>query len=191
LILSFSDLIGGTTLNRLIEGGPPEQGTALLRDDLLANDRFRRGVQPLRFGPAEVKVILARGDVAHLSTPTVAAGGGQLRADVEVFCFLTDPASYAGGELVIDIGYGEVARKDAAGSCVAYPTAVKRRVAEITEGQSHIATIEVQSSIRDPQQREILYDLKTAADFFVVAGVNEGLRLLSCCDGLLGLWAEV
>jgi PKHD-type hydroxylase len=115
-----------------------------------------------------------------------------MRADVEVTCFLTDPESYSGGELLIDTGFGDVTHKEAIGSCVVCPAASKRRLNPITGGESYIARIDVQSFVRDVQQRMILYDLITAADFFDLAGMTAPvLTLRRCCDRLLGLWAEV
>jgi len=50
----------------------------------------------------------------------------------------------------------------------------------------------VQSCVREVQQRVILYDLITAADFFELAGMTEPvIALRRCRDRLLLLWAEV
>jgi len=192
VIVTLPAVLAPEGVGRLMEADDPRVATTLLRDALLANERFQRAVQPLRFGTAKVVLMDARTPPPESRVLTVTADGHALRADVEVICFLTAPESYAGGELLIDTGFGEVAYKAAIGSCVVYPTASKRRLNPVTGGASRIARIDVQSCVRDVQQRMILYDLITAADFFDLAGMTAPvLALRRCCDRLLGLWAEV
>lgn len=85
-----------------------------------------------------------------------------LRTDLAVTVFLSDPASYDGGELVIDSHSGTQAYKLAAGDAIAYPATQLHRVAEVTRGERLAAVLWVQSRVRDPAQREILFDLDTA-----------------------------
>jgi hypothetical protein len=192
MIVLLPSVVGPEALHGLTRTGDPRVATTLLRDALLANERFQRAVQPLRFGVADLLLIDSRRLPPEDRSPTVRAGRKPLRADVEVLCFLADPDSYVGGELLVDIGYGETAHKDTIGSCVICPTGSKRRLMPVTEGESRIAKIDVQSCVRDVQQRNILYDLSTAADFFDLAGMCEpALTLRRCYDRLLGLWADV
>jgi len=194
VILSLPAILDPEALRRLMEVDDAHLATSLLCETLCANERFRRAVQPLRFGTAEVLLIDAGTpppESPESRLLTVTTEGCPLRADVEVICFLADPESYVGGELLIDTGYGGAARKGTAGSCVVCPTASKRWLRPVTEGASRIARIAVQSWVRDVQQRAILYDLVTAADFFDLAGMTEPvLTLRRCRDRLLGLWAE-
>jgi hypothetical protein len=192
MIITLAAAVGPETVRRLVEVDDIDVATSLLRDALLSSERFQRAVQPLRLGTAEVVLIDARTPLLESRFLTVAAEGNPLRADVEVICFLADPESYTGGELLIDTGYGDVARKEASGSCVVCPTASNRRLTPVTAGENRIVRIQVQSRVRDAQKRIILYDLSTAADFLDLVGITQAaLVLRRCCDRLIGLWAEV
>jgi PKHD-type hydroxylase len=86
--------------------------------------------------------------------------GSPWRSDVSFTIFLGDPADYEGGELVIESLLGAQEIKLAAGEAIVYPASSVHRVAEVTRGQRLAAIGWVQSQIRDPAQREILYDLE-------------------------------
>lgn len=76
--------------------------------------------------------------------------------------FLDDPDSYEGGELVTDTTAGEQSYKLPAGSAVVYPSSTLHRVEPVSQGQRRVAIGWIQSTIRDPAQREVLFDLDTA-----------------------------
>lgn len=124
---------------------------------------------------------------------TVTAYPGRVRIDVSFTLFLTDPASYQGGELVVDLGGVEQGFKLPAGALVAYPATTLHRVAPVTEGVRTAAVGWVQSEIRDPAQRAILFDLERARrTVFAAAGKNETFDLLSRVLGnLIHMWAEL
>lgn len=192
MIVNLPGVLGSEAVRHLVKANDPHAATTLLREALLANERFQRAVQPLRFGTAKVVLMDTRTPPPESRVLTVTPDGRALRADVEVICFLSDPKSYAGGELLIDTGFGKVAYKEILGSCVVYPTASKRTLNPIITHESWIARIDVQSCVRDVQQRLILYDLITAADFFDLAGMTApALTLRRCCERLLGQWAAV
>ena len=87
---------------------------------------------------------------------------GDMRIDMSLTLFLSDPADYDGGELVLYFPTGERAVKLPARHAVLYPTTALHRVAEVTKGQRLVAVTWVRSLVRDPAKREILFDLKTA-----------------------------
>ena len=88
-------------------------------------------------------------------------GKGNLwRSDVSFTIFLGDPTDFDGGELVIESPLGAQEVKLAAGEAVVYPSSSVHRVAEVTRGQRLAAIGWAQSQVRDPAQREILYDLE-------------------------------
>jgi len=86
---------------------------------------------------------------------------GDMRIDLSLTLFLSDPTDYDGGELVIYFPTGERSIKLAAGHAVLYPTTALHRVAEVTRGQRLVAVTWVRSLVRDAAKREILFDLKT------------------------------
>jgi PKHD-type hydroxylase len=86
--------------------------------------------------------------------------GNPWRSDVAFTIFLGDPMDYDGGELMIESPLGAQEVKLAPGEAVVYPSSSVHRVAEVTRGQRLAAIGWVQSQVRDPAQREILYDLE-------------------------------
>jgi PKHD-type hydroxylase len=87
---------------------------------------------------------------------------GDMRIDMSLTLFLSDPADYDGGELIIYFPTGERAIKLPAGHAVLYPTTALHRVAEVTRGQRQVVVTWVRSLVRDAAKREILFDLKMA-----------------------------
>ena len=85
---------------------------------------------------------------------------GGWRADVSFTLFLNDPADYDGGELALQDAQGEQLIKLPPGEMVTYPSATLQRVAPVTRGTRLCAVGWVRSLVRDPAQREILYDLE-------------------------------
>lgn len=85
-----------------------------------------------------------------------------LRSDVSFTLFLCDPASYDGGELVMETTGGEQAYKLNMGDMIAYPSTTLHRVTAVTKGERRAAVGWCQSHIRDSAKREILYELDMA-----------------------------
>jgi PKHD-type hydroxylase len=87
---------------------------------------------------------------------------GEMRVDLSLTLFLSDPSDYDGGELIIDFSAGERSIKLPTGSGVLYATTAPHHVAEVTRGQRLAMVTWMRSLVRDPAAREILLDLKTA-----------------------------
>ena len=117
----------------------------------------------------------------------------RIRSDVSFTLFLSEPADYDGGELAIDFGGIEQLFKLAAGSLVAYPANTLHRVAPVTRGTRLAAVGWVQSEVRDPAHRAILFDLDIARrSVFTRDGKSPVFDLLSKSHAnLLRLWAEL
>ena len=117
---------------------------------------------------------------------------GGARTDVSFTLFLADPESYDGGELIIDTASGEEAFKLPAGSLVTYPATTLHRVAPVTRGERLVAAGWVRSYVRDPAQRELLFDLETARRrlFDREGKTAEGDLLAKCAANLMRLWCD-
>lgn len=110
------------------------------------------------------------------------------RADVSLTLFLSDPDSYEGGALVIADRVEDRAFKLPAGSAVVYPATTLHHVQPVTAGARLVVVGWVQSWVRDPAQREILFDLWRAQAGADPAG--DEARLLSKTRwNLLRMWA--
>ena len=116
----------------------------------------------------------------------------QMRSDVAVTLFLSDPTSYDGGELVINTGDEERQVKLPAGALIAYPPYYLHRVAPVTRGVRLAAITWVESLIRDPTQRQLLQQMDSAMGALHSRhGDSQELhRLNNCYHTLLRLWAE-
>jgi PKHD-type hydroxylase len=116
-----------------------------------------------------------------------------MRSDVSMTLFLSDPATYDGGELVIENTQGEVVFKLPAGSAIVYPSSTLHRVEEVTRGERLAAVTWIQSLVRDAGQREILFDLDTARQaLFETSGKTAIFDLISKSHAnLFRQWMEL
>jgi PKHD-type hydroxylase len=132
---------------------------------LMAHELFRAAALPARLrAPLFSRYTTGMGYGRHMDDALMTAGGGAsaLRADLAVTVFLSEPASYDGGELVIEGPGGTSAYKLEAGQAIVYPATTLHRVADVTRGERLAAVLWVQSLVRDAARREVLFDLDTA-----------------------------
>jgi PKHD-type hydroxylase len=117
---------------------------------------------------------------------------GSYRSDISFTLFLSEPEEYVGGELVIEGADDEQAYKLKAGNAIVYPSSTLHRVNEVTQGQRLVAVGWVQSLVRDPAQRELLFDIDTVRrSLFAQHGKTAEFDLLSkSVSNLLRRWAE-
>jgi PKHD-type hydroxylase len=83
----------------------------------------------------------------------------RLRTDLSCTLFLSEPADYDGGELVVDDTYGAHEVKLPAGDLILYPASSVHHVAPVTRGARTSAFFWVQSLVRDDAERRLLFDL--------------------------------
>jgi PKHD-type hydroxylase len=95
-------------------------------------------------------------DGAVLKVPTT---GEWLRTDVSCTVFLSDPADYDGGELMVQDTYGRRGVKLAAGDAVLYPGTSVHEVTPVTRGERIASFFWIESMVRSDEQRRILFDL--------------------------------
>ncbi|WP_019449597.1 Fe2+-dependent dioxygenase [Cupriavidus sp. BIS7] len=118
--------------------------------------------------------------------------GRKLRTDVSATLFLSDPASYDGGELQIEDTYGVHSVKLAAGDMVVYPSTSLHQVTPITRGVRIGCFLWVQSLVRDDGQRALLFDMDNAIQTLNQTNADERARrtLVGCYHNLLRQWSE-
>lgn len=119
--------------------------------------------------------------------------GEQLRTDLSLTLFLSDPASYEGGELVIEDTFGERAIKLPAGDAVLYPGTSLHRVTPVSRGERLAAFTWAQSLVRQDSDRALLFQLDVAIQQIPDpdgAGQSSRIRLSNVYHNLLRRWVE-
>ncbi len=129
----------------------------------------------------------------HVDAPVMGGVGSAVRSDVAITIFLSDPKTYAGGDLVVDANGMECGFKLEAGSAIAYPANSLHHVTPITQGARYAAVIWVQSQVRDAAKRELLWDLDNAKrHIFKREGKSATFDAVSKSHAnLLRMWADV
>lgn len=113
--------------------------------------------------------------------------GRPLRTDVSFTLFLSDPADYDGGALLLNDLAGNREFRPLAGHAVFYATSQLHRVTPVTQGERLACVGWIQSLIRRPDQRELLFDLEGVRE---EAGAEGALLLDKAIGNLLRMWGE-
>src|SRR5690606_38147193 len=133
---------------------------ALAREPLFVSATLPLKVLPPRFnryeGGGEYGLHV---DGAVLSVPGTSH---RVRTDVSATVFISDPADYDGGELIIEDVYGPRTVKLPAGHMVLYPGTSLHRVTPVTRGTRLASFFWVQSLVQDQQQRTLLFELDSS-----------------------------
>jgi PKHD-type hydroxylase len=96
---------------------------------------------------------------AHVDAAFLPINEKPLRSDVSCTIFVSDPASYQGGELVVYSGSEEVRIKGKAGSAIFYASTSVHQVAPVTSGERLVIITFIESQIPDPMQRDLIHSL--------------------------------
>jgi PKHD-type hydroxylase len=124
------------------------------------SEQARNFAQPMRVAPLQLcryGVGMTYG--AHTDAAFLAVGPQALRSDVSCTVFLSEPASYQGGELAIYLGSEALRIKGEPGSAVLYPSTTLHEVAPVTAGERLVMISFIQSRIPDQMHRDIIYKL--------------------------------
>ena len=164
----------------------------LVMQALGRNDAFMGAAQPRRLAAMLVSRYqpgMAYG--MHVDAP-IMAEPNHVRSDVSFTLFLNEPDSYEGGELAFESGSGETAFKLPARSAICYATGQLHRVRPVESGERLAVVGWVQSLVRDPAVRELLYDLSEAREQLVGKdGAQRALDLINkTYSNLLRRYAE-
>lgn len=118
--------------------------------------------------------------------------GQYVRSDISATLFLSDPQNYEGGVLTLEDTFGNHGVKLAAGSLVLYPSSSVHAVTPVTAGERLACFMFIQSMVRDPVQRRLLYNMDMALlKLREELGENPALvELTGCYHNLLRQWAE-
>ena len=155
---------------------------------LLAHPVFKAAALPKSF----VKLMVSRYRPGmhygtHVDDPLMLG----TRTDLSFTLFLNPPETYAGGELVIEENGGDRSFKLTAGSLILYPTTSLHRVEEVTSGERLAVVGWVRSFLRDPQQRELLFDLENTIASLKAENASRPVldHIFKIRANLLRMWA--
>jgi PKHD-type hydroxylase len=175
--------------NREIADPASAELRAVVKQALGGHSRVAGYARPVRWS----EMLFSRygeGDAygEHVDAPFMRSDdGAEMRADLSFTLFLDDPASYEGGELVLDTQRRPQPVKLAAGDVVLYPTSVLHAVAPVRSGVRRAAVGWIESRIRDAEQRMMLHDFELS-----VAGLPHDAnrrRLTLIFASLLKMWS--
>ena len=127
----------------------------------------------------------------HVDSPVM--GNPPIRTDLAMTIFLSDPATYEGGELMIQSDTGESNFKPSKGDAVLYPCQYLHCVNEIKSGERVAAVTWVQSNVKDPGQRQILFQINQVHSALFQQAPNAPATnlLLQTHSNLFRMWADV
>jgi PKHD-type hydroxylase len=117
----------------------------------------------------------------------------RIRSDLSATLFLSDPADYDGGELVVEYALGTHGIRLAAGDMLLYPASSLHHVTAITRGERLCSFFWIQSMVRDDSARQILFDLDSSIQAVASERGQDDpavIRLTGVYHNLLRRWAE-
>lgn len=171
-----------------------DQWDRLIVHALERNPLFAAAAIPRRFRPP----VFCRYETgmhygAHVDAALMGTQDSPMRTDLSVTVFLNNPEDYDGGELIIQTDIADEEIKLPAGSAVVYPTTYLHSVEAVTRGRRDVAVSWVQSFVREPSDRQLLYELsRVSAQLNDTAPDTEGAQLANkVYTNLLRKLAEV
>lgn len=172
-----------------LASGPAKGVLDMLARRILDHEMIRSAAEPA----ALARIMLNRYGVgmgygAHVDAPYVDG----IRTDLSFTLFLSDPATYDGGDLVIDSAGAEDAIKLRAGSLALYPSTSLHRVTEVTRGERLACVGWIKSRVRAPEDRATLFELaRLSADLRSISAPGDIRdRLANVRNNLLRRWGE-
>lgn len=184
-----------------------QQARHLVSVALARNPMFVTGALPKSVYPPLFNRYGGSNDTNHFgnhidnAVRTHAATARHVRTDISCTLFLSEPASYDGGELVVQDTYGEQRIKFDAGDLVMYPGTSVHRVEPVTRGERLASFFWIESMVRADAQRRLLYEMDMAITSLRrndmaqsapgSAESSEVVKLTGCYHNLLRMWADV
>lgn len=170
-----------------------QQLSRILLGNLHHNETFKNAALPHKTATpyfAKYSKGMTYGD--HIDDP-VMGQEHRFRCDIACTVFMNNPDEYEGGELTIRTHFGNQTVKLPAGHAVVYPASSLHQVAEVTRGERVVAVTWIQSLIRDPAKRELLYELNLAREKLMQdkPDADETAQVDHSYTNLVRMWAEV
>jgi PKHD-type hydroxylase len=122
----------------------------------------------------------------------VAGSPVRVRTDLAATLFLSQPADYDGGELVIEGDAGIQRIKLPAGDLILYPATTVHQVTAVTRGERLASFFWIESLVREAGRRRMLFDLdKTIQALTAESASQESvLQLTALYHNLMREWGD-
>lgn len=169
-----------------------KESSDILLKAYLRNEPFRLFALPKIVAPpmlAKYQPGMSYG--RHSDEAYAVVAGRRMRFDVSSTVFLGDPAQSLGGELTIHLGSQPIRIKGNPGSAVVYPSSTIHEVLPLERGERLVAITFIESEVKDPILRALLYDLN---EVYALEGERmeweNRIRLQHVHTSLRRMWAE-
>lgn len=129
---------------------------------------------------------------AHADAAFLNLGNNNIiRSDISCTIFLNEPESYEGGALHVRLQEGSLRFKLKPGEAILYPSDTFHEVEKVTSGERLVAITFIQSQIKDPFRRNLLFDLNEVAALEGLSMKPENFSRLQLVQAnLLRYWAD-
>jgi PKHD-type hydroxylase len=167
------------------------ESVKIVADAFARSPQFNDFAMPRRIAPP----LLARYEPgmkygAHADSAHMQLADGLIRSDLSATVFLSDPASYEGGELTIHIGRA-LSFKGRPGDAIVYPSTTLHEVRPVLSGVRLVSLTFIQSLVREEALRDMLFEL---GEISALEGANmdwlSRTRLEVVRQNLLRLWSS-
>ncbi len=169
-----------------------DQLNQMVMNALLQNSEYQDFAFPLKVAtPFYARYTQGMTYGFHVDDPVMGPMHSRYRSDLATTIFLND--DYEGGELCVKNTLGEQQIKLAAGDAIVYPATTLHQVNKVTKGERLVAVTWAQSMIKDPQKRELVYELGQARNILIDerADANETAHVSHVYANLVRRWSEV
>lgn len=179
------------------DGAAAREAGAIVLAALERNALFFTAALPRRIYPPLFNCYTgdtnAFGNHVDNAVRTITGTRERLRTDLSATLFLTAPAEYDGGELVIEDTFGTRSVKLPAGEMVLYPSTSVHRVEPVTRGARVASFFWLESMVREDERRRLLFDMDMAilALRGDVGDTEPVVKLTGTYHNLLRMWASL
>jgi PKHD-type hydroxylase len=165
---------------------------SILTSAIQSSPYFQAAAQPKKVHPFIISKYTAGKYYGwHVDSPIM--GEPAIRTDLAMTVFLSHPAAYDGGELMLQTAAGNMAVKPAKGDAILYPCQFLHCVNEIKSGERLAAVTWVQSNIQSTEKRQLLFELNQVHALLQQKDKHapETNQLLQTYSNLFRMWADV
>jgi PKHD-type hydroxylase len=169
-----------------------QEASRLMAGALQRSEPFRNFAMPRAVAPPMLaKYAPGMNYGLHSDAAILPLAGRPLRSDISCTLFISDPGGYQGGELSVQLGGRTVEFKGPARSAVVYPSHTLHEVKPVSAGERLVGLTFIESVVRDPMLRDLLYQLdEVAALEGLTMNWDNRTRLQYVRNNLRRMWSE-